>query len=86
MRRREFIAGIGSTAAWPVLARAQQRPAIGILSWEGPAPNSPNVKAFRAGLAEAGFIEGMNLSIEYRWANGNPGSYQAWPPTWSAVG
>ena len=73
MRRRELIAGLASAAAWPVMARAQQpaMPVIGFMSWEGPAPNSPSVKAFRAGLAEAGFIEGKNLSIEYRWANGN---------------
>ena len=71
-----------------MVARAQQQnlPVIGYLDWFGPSRNAPVVVELRAGLAEAGFIEGMNLSIEYRWANGNPGSYQAWPPTWSAVG
>jgi putative ABC transport system substrate-binding protein len=73
MRRREFIAGFGSAAAWTLVARAQQptTPVLGFISGAGPAPNSSNVKALLAGLAEAGFIEGKNLSIEYRWANGN---------------
>jgi putative tryptophan/tyrosine transport system substrate-binding protein len=71
MRRREFISGLGGAAVWPLVARAQQRPTIGLISWEGPALNSPTMEAFRAGLAEAGFIDGRNLSIEYRWANGN---------------
>jgi putative ABC transport system substrate-binding protein len=44
-------------------------PVIGFISWTGPEPNGPDVKAFRAGLAEAGFIEGKNVSIEYRWHN-----------------
>jgi putative tryptophan/tyrosine transport system substrate-binding protein len=73
MRRREFIAGLGGAAVWPVVARAQQpiRPAIGYLDWYEPSPDSPVVVALRAGLAEAGFIEGTNLSIEYPWAKGN---------------
>jgi len=73
IKRREFIAGLGSAAVWPVVARAQQQnlPMIGYLDWYGPSRNAPVVVELRAGLAEAGFIEGMNLSIEYRWANGN---------------
>ena len=71
MKRREFIAGFGSAAAWPVVARAQQLPTIGYLDWKESRPNSPFLAAFRAGLAQAGLIEGRNLSIEYRWANGN---------------
>src|SRR5215831_17524853 len=72
MRRREFIAGLGA-AAWPVVAGAQQSasPIIGYLDYFGPRPKSPQVEAFRAGLADGGFIEGVNLSIEYRWAGGN---------------
>ena len=73
MRRRQFIAGLGSAAAWPLTARAQQPnlPVIGYLDWFGPSPTAPVVVELRAGLAEAGFIEGTNLSIEYRWAEGN---------------
>jgi putative tryptophan/tyrosine transport system substrate-binding protein len=73
MRRREFIAGLGGAAAWPVVARAQQRaiPVIGFLDFFGPQPNSPFIEALRAGLAEGGFIEGRNVSIEYRSASGN---------------
>jgi putative tryptophan/tyrosine transport system substrate-binding protein len=83
MRRQEFIAGLAGAAAWPLRARAQQPnlPVIGYLDWFGPSPNAPVVVELRAGLAEAGFIEGTNLSIEYRWAEGNSRSYQVWPPT-----
>jgi putative ABC transport system substrate-binding protein len=73
IRRREFIAGLGSAAAWPLVARAQQSasPVVGFLDAFGPSLKSPVVEAFRAGLAEGGFIEGRNLSIEYRWGRGN---------------
>ena len=73
IRRREFIAGLGSAAAWPLVARAQQSasPVVGFLDFFGPRPKSQVVEAFRAGLAEGGFIEGRNLSIEYRGARGN---------------
>ena len=73
MRRRDFIAGLGSTTAWPAMARAQRSgaPVIGYLDWSAPRPKAPVVEAFRAGLADAGFIEGRNLTIEYRWANGD---------------
>jgi putative ABC transport system substrate-binding protein len=73
IRRREFIAGLGSAAAWPLAARAQQPalPVIGYLDWNAPRPKAPFVEALRAGLAEAGFIEGRNLTIEYRWGDGD---------------
>jgi len=73
MRRREFIAGLGSAAAWPLVARAQQSavPVIGYLDAYGPRPKSFAVEAFRKGLADGGFAEGANLFIEYRWAGGN---------------
>jgi putative tryptophan/tyrosine transport system substrate-binding protein len=74
MRRREFILRVGSAAAWPLAARAQQPnlPVIGYLDWYGQNPNAPVVVGLRAGLAESGFIEGTNLSIEYCWADGDP--------------
>ena len=73
IRRREFIAGLGGAAAWPLAVRAQQSgvPVIGFLDLFGPSLKAPRVEAFRAGLAEAGFIEDRNLTIEYRWAGGN---------------
>jgi putative ABC transport system substrate-binding protein len=68
MRRRQFIAGLGSAAAWPLTVRAQQQrlPVVGFLSL-GP-PNGSHVVAFRQGLAAAGFVEGRTVAIEYRWA------------------
>jgi putative ABC transport system substrate-binding protein len=75
MRRREFIAGLGSAAAWPVVAWAQQParvPVIGFLHDVG-VPDTPFsnrlVAAFQQGLADAGFIVGKNVAIEFRWAN-----------------
>ena len=68
--RREFVAGIGGAAAWPVVARAQQAtvPLIGYLS-EQSADNSKFVTvAFLQGLKETGYVEGQNVAIEYRWA------------------
>src|SRR5271170_6564806 len=70
MRRREFIAGIGSAVAWPVAARAQQPalPTIGLLD-AGDLTSSLAV-ALREGLNEMGYVEGQNLRIEYRTADG----------------
>jgi putative tryptophan/tyrosine transport system substrate-binding protein len=70
MRRREFIAGIGGTAAWPLVAGAQQppTPVIGFLSSVGPADAPAMLAAFHKGLGEAGYFENKNLVIEYRWA------------------
>jgi putative ABC transport system substrate-binding protein len=72
MRRREFIAGLGSAAAWPVAARAQRSvPVVGFLHGATLEAISPErIAAFRAGLAETGFVEGQSVFIEYRWANG----------------
>jgi putative ABC transport system substrate-binding protein len=84
MRRREFVSLFGgaTAVAWPLAARAQQRamPVIGFLShWGAPGPSNstPDLDALRAGLADAGYVEGRNLAIEYRWGNGEPSRLRA---------
>jgi putative ABC transport system substrate-binding protein len=71
MRRREFISLLGSAAAWPRAARAQQAmPMVGYLHSASPEPYSPMMAAFRHGLAEVGYVDGQNVTIDYRWAEG----------------
>jgi putative tryptophan/tyrosine transport system substrate-binding protein len=71
MKRRDFIVALGSMAAMPLVARAQQaRPVIGFLHLGAPGPNARRLSGFRKGLSEAGFVEGQNVAVEYRWAEG----------------
>jgi putative ABC transport system substrate-binding protein len=69
MKRRAFIAGIGSVAAWPMVGRGQR--AIPVVGWLGIAPESSNASRLggvRSGLRDVGYVEGTNVAFEFRWA------------------
>ena len=74
MTRRSFITLLGSAAAWPLVARAQQLDKVyrvGFL-WDSPAVFVEAIEAFHRGLRELGWIDGRNITIDYRWAEGRP--------------
>jgi putative tryptophan/tyrosine transport system substrate-binding protein len=74
MRRRDLIKGIvGLATAWPLAARAQQAaiPTVGVLATPTPASYTQYVAAFLQGLKESGYVEGQNVAVEFRWAEGH---------------
>jgi putative ABC transport system substrate-binding protein len=77
MRRRDVISLIAGVGLWPLAAHAQRPATIGFIHSGSPAPYTPHLTAFRQGLGEAGYVEGQNLTIEYRWAEGHFGRLPA---------
>jgi putative tryptophan/tyrosine transport system substrate-binding protein len=83
MQRRDFIVGLGSTATWPVAALAQQQTKPTVI-WFDQRPGLPplSVEAFRRGLAQVGFSEGRDVTVEYHTADGHPERLPALAPMW----
>ena len=74
MRRRDVLAAAAAAALMPLAGRAQQKrvPMVGYLGLTAPGPLAPLLTAFRHGLSDAGYVEGQNVTLEYRWADGHP--------------
>src|SRR5436190_16722143 len=74
MRRRDVIAGLGLATVWPVALKAQQpaMPVVGFLNSQSAQGYASQLAAFLEGLAEAGYVDGRNVKIEYRWADNHP--------------
>ena len=87
MKRREFIAGLGSAVAWPAVGRAQRATKkiarIGWLASGDPISYRHSLAAFLDGLSALNYVEAKNILIEYRWANGVITRLQNWPTNWS---
>jgi putative tryptophan/tyrosine transport system substrate-binding protein len=79
MRRRDFIAGLGGLAAWPVAARAQQAllPMVAFINARSADVSTDRVRAFLKGLGETGYVDGQNVTVEYHWLNGQYGRVPA---------
>jgi len=89
MRRREFITLLGGTAVtWPNAARAQQpaMPVIGYLGIRSLESDASRLTGLRRGLNETGYVEGQNLTIEYRWGGNQPDRLPHWWLSWSKCG
>jgi len=84
MRWREFVAGLGGAAAWPLAARAQQ-PMVPVIGYVGVEARRDITEAFRRGLAEIGYDAGRNVAIECRWSEARTIGFRRWPPTWFAA-